>query len=254
MEAAELGEIACRAYDDGIRTVMIQGGDHLDYDMEGLAEAVKRIRNLPGATVLLCIGDHSLSVYARLFDAGAEQAIVKFETSNDSVYRTMRPHSSLSQRLELIESLHRMGYRMSSGFILGLPDTDSNDTERDLNTVRNLPLFAASVSPFIPNDMSPVACEVSPSLDRTLECISRLRLGGPGLWIPSVSALNLIACDETRVGGGQISGLNAGANVLTVNYTPTNAQADFLIYSSRRSIIGLRAARDAAIAAGLQTA
>ena len=49
--------------------------------------------------------------------------------------------------------------------------------------------------------------------------------------IPSVSAL------ESRQSGGQSAGLAAGANVLTVNFTPIHERGNYLIYGKDRYIV-----------------
>ncbi|MCI0565000.1 MAG: radical SAM protein, partial [Nitrososphaera sp.] len=243
---------AQQAASDNIRTIMIQGGDHLTLDLNSLSRTIEVIVSKLHRTVLLCLGDRPVDDYSQLFDAGASQAIVKFETSNKNVYREMRPHSTLKQRLGLIEKLHALGYQMSSGFILGLPGTDWQDTERDLRLLEKLSLFAGSVSPFIPNDQSLLAETRAARLDATLECIARLRINGPTLRIPSVSALSLLAKLENRDQSGQLLGLHAGANVITVNYTPQRHQRDYLIYTTARSITCLNTARAAAQAANLR--
>ena len=230
---------------------MIQGGDHLKYPIQGLCTAVDTLVHKHGLIVLLCIGDRPIRDYLRLREAGASQAIVKFETSNERVYAALRPHSKLLDRLRLIENLHEMGYQVSSGFIHGLPGTDNEDMEQDLKLVNSLPLFAASVSPFIPNDQSPLKGGKPASLVSTLECIAQLRLNNPKLLIPSVSALNLVASFEGRKEKGQLLGLQAGANVLTVNFTPVIQRSSYLIYTTRRSVVQLQDALDLAKRAGL---
>jgi biotin synthase len=68
-------------------------------------------------------------------------------------------------------------------------------------------------------------------VDITLNFIAIARLMNPRWLIPSVSAL------ETRRSGGQSAGLAAGANVLTVNFTPLNERGNYLIYGKDRYIV-----------------
>ena len=243
-----------RAWQDGLKTVMIQGGDHLTYDIDQLCKAVRVISEGFAQTVLLSLGDRPLRDYEKLYAAGARQALVKFETNNDKLYRRMRPHNTLQKRLGLIYSLKNMGFEMSSGFILGLPGSTRQDVERDLALIQDLPLFAASVSPFIPNDQAPLANQQLAGLDETLECIARIRLSGPRLRIPAVSALNLLAKAEGRAEAGQLLGLLAGANNLTINYTPPTYQDAYVIYATRRSIVQLEFAKQITSQAELEIA
>jgi len=60
----------------------------------------------------------------------------------------------------------------------------------------------------------------------------------PKALIPSVSALEAIHT------GAQGSGLRAGANVLTINFTPKERVEQYLIYGSERYIVKLNYVRN----------
>ena len=69
------------------------------------------------------------------------------------------------------------------------------------------------------------------SSDWTLNCVSALRLMRPDWVIPAVSAFNLAAQDGYR------RGLRAGANLVTINLTPTDKRGDYIIYKRDRFIM-----------------
>jgi biotin synthase len=237
--------------EDDLPVVSLQAADHLKYDFKGLAQAVTYITQELKRRVLLVIGDIPFEHYERLYDAGAREAIVKFETSNAALYETLRPHNTLRDRLNLIENLAKLGYEVSSGFIYGLPGTSPEDVKQDLALIRNLPLFAASVSPFIPNDQAPLKAEHSADLEGTLRAIAQIRLDNPHFRIPAVSALNLLAPEhETIPNYGQYLGLQAGANIITVNYTPPVYKKDYVIYETDRHIVQLAQAKEVVRLAG----
>lgn len=52
--------------------------------------------------------------------------------------------------------------------------------------------------------------------------------------------------------GGQARGLEAGANVLTINFTPRNTREKFAIYSQQRFVVSLEHALKTVDQAGLQ--
>ena len=64
--------------------------------------------------------------------------------------------------------------------------------------------------------------------------------------IPSVSALEKIKL------GAQLRGLNAGANVMTINFTPPQYRVKYSIYSKQRFIVSLDHALNTARSAGLK--
>lgn len=235
---------AAIAQSHGIGTLMIQGADDLRYDVSQLAQAVEAATSKHNVRVLLCIGERPIEDYRRLAAAGASQAIVKFETSNSTLYKAMRPHNTLRDRLKLIDDLQPLGFNISTGFIYGLPGVTAKDTENDIALCGRGDYFAVSVSPFIPSSASPLADARMADLPGVLHCIASLRLRFPTRLIPAVSALNLVAeahgyPDNT----GQFLGLQAGANLLTVNLTPESERSNYVIYDLDRAIVTLSSAR-----------
>jgi biotin synthase len=71
------------------------------------------------------------------------------------------------------------------------------------------------------------------------------RLLKPQALIPTVSALEKILPD------GQLMGLNAGANVMTINFTPNQQRDQYHIYSDRRFIVSYNHAIETVQRAGL---
>jgi biotin synthase len=58
-----------------------------------------------------------------------------------------------------------------------------------------------------------------------------MRLRRPSYIIPAVSALNLVADD------GYVRALKAGANLATINLTPSSNRQDYLLYKRNRFIM-----------------
>jgi len=113
-----------------------------------------------------------------------------------------------------------------------LPGQTIESLADDLLLARDIGAHMVSASPFIPAPDTPLADHPPGDVDRTLNFIALARLMNPRWLIPSVSAL------ESRKSGGQTAGLAAGANVLTVNFTPVNERGNYLIYGKDRYIVG----------------
>jgi biotin synthase len=103
-----------------------------------------------------------------------------------------------------------------------------------------------SVAPFIPNQGTPLQNQPLGDINLTLNTMAILRIGLKDALIPSVSALEYV-CK-----GGQLMGLNAGANVLTINFTPHSYRSYYKIYAKDRFIVTLNHAIDIAKMAGLK--
>jgi biotin synthase len=83
-------------------------------------------------------------------------------------------------------------------------------------------------------------------LDVTLNAIALIRIFSPALTIPAVSALEMLAP------GGQLRALQAGANVVTVNFTPPREARAYSIYGRTKPMVGLARALDLIEEAGLR--
>ena len=123
------------------------------------------------------------------------------------------------------------GWRVSSGFIAGLPGQGPRELRKNLELARTLPLHGCSVSPFIPGESTPLAGSATANADWTFNCVSAMRLMRPDWVIPAVSAFNIAASDGYR------RGLRAGANLVTINLTPGDLRGDYVIYKRDRFIM-----------------
>ena len=83
-------------------------------------------------------------------------------------------------------------------------------------------------------------------IELTLNCMAMLRLMRPDWVIPAVSALNL-----AEPGGGYRRGLRTGANLVTMNLTPSEIRADYLLYKRDRFIMTEEKILSAIVAEGL---
>ena len=215
----------------GIRVVFFQGGE-VPQTTNLLAEVIPRVKDLfdGDVEVLLNIGIKSRAEYALLREKGADSAILKYETSDAELHFHHR-EEPLEGRLECIRTLQSLGYRVGSGTIIGLPGQTPDTLADDLLLSRALNLDMSSSAPFQPAPETPLADAAPGDLQTSLNTIAATRVMLPTALVPSVSAL------ESLQPGGQLMGLNAGANVLTINFTPQTHSMDYLIYGKNRYLV-----------------
>jgi biotin synthase len=225
LEAAK--EIKAR----GIKVVFFQGGE-VPQTTKLLAEVIPRVKDLFNGEVevLLNIGIKSRDEYALLRKSGADSVILKYETSDAELHLYHR-EEPLEGRLECIRTLQSLGYKVGSGTIIGLPGQTLETLADDVLLSRSLALDMSSSSPFQPAPETPLADAMPGDFDTSLNTIAAMRIALPAALIPSVSAL------EALQPGGQLQGLNAGGNVLTINFTPQQRGKDYLIYGKNRYIV-----------------
>lgn len=194
------------------------------------------------------MGNLSYTQYEKLFNAGASDYILKFETSNERLFKYCKPNDTLANRLECIEMLHQIGYRVGSGNIVGLPGQTVDDLARDLELIHRLPLSMNSTTIFIPAENSAFANEPAGNPIHTLNMMALMRVMNPHRLMPTTSSLEKMILD------GQFLGLQAGANTVTIHDgTPEDLQQYFPIYSAKRVRPQMEHFKDILERAGIKT-
>jgi len=227
-----LSELLIHHRPASITDLNIQAGEDPVAVREIVIPLIQRLRAQTPLGVSVCLGTLNSAVYDELQSAGATIYIIKFETSDGAFYRRLSAPGSLAERLEHIRLLASKGWKVSSGFIAGLPDQDVDDVLENLHLARELPLVGCSVSPFIPGESTPLHAAATGDIDLTLNSMALMRLMQPDWVIPAVSALNLA---EPRAGYQRC--LRTGANLVTMNLTPRDLREDYLLYKRDRFIM-----------------
>jgi len=215
-----------------VRDLNIQAGEDPVAVREVVLPLLRLLRRETQLGLGVCCGTLNETLYQGLREAGARFYVLKFETSNRPLYSALQAPGTLAERLRHIRLLAAGGWRISSGFIAGLPRQTPAQLLCDLETARSLPLAGCSVSPFIPGESTPLSGHSAGDLSLTLNCMAMLRLMRPEWLIPAVSALCLNGYQD-----GYRRGLGAGANVVTINLTPARERGRYLLYKNDRVIM-----------------
>jgi biotin synthase len=244
LSLASLRNLIQEGLPDIVTDLNIQTGEDIVSIREIVLPLIAFLKKETSLGISVCLGTHEPKIYNELKQAGATYYIIKLETGNRAHYSEINAPGTFDERLEAIHYLASTGWAVSSGFILGLPGQTDAYIEETLELLGNLPLAGASVSPFISGEQTPLKDNPSGRLDTTLDCIARLRLRNPSYIIPAVSALNLVGSD------GYVQALKAGANLATINLTPSAHRPDYLLYKRDRFIMHERRVKQAVAAAG----
>ena len=244
-KAEQIAELLIEHRPASVTDVNIQTGEDPVAVREVVLPLIKILRRETSLGISVCPGTLSPEIYDELKNAGASIFIMKFETGDAAQYEQLEAPGTLAERLRHIRLLAENNWNVSSGFIAGLPGQTPRDLLKNLELARSLPLSGCSVSPFIPGENTPLAKNPMANSDRTFNCVSALRLMRPDWVIPAVSAFNLAAQDGYR------RGLRAGANLVTINLTPTEVRGDYVIYKRDRFIMTEERVLNAISAEGL---
>ena len=241
----QLAELLIHHRPASVTDVNIQAGEDPVAVREVVLPLIHTLRRETPLGISVCLGSLTPELYAQLLAAGACMYIMKFEVGDPANYKKFEAPGTFAERLRNIRHLAANGWKVSSGFIGGLPGQTAADLAQNLRVAAELPLHGCSVSPFIPGEATPLANETASHANWTLNCMAALRLMRPDWVIPAVSALNLAADDGYR------RGLGAGANLTTINLTPTELREDYVIYKRERFIMTEERVLNAIAAEGL---
>jgi biotin synthase len=244
LEAEEILAIAAEIAQSNISLLFLQSGQDPRCDSI-LAEAIPKIKQNFNLQVLLCLGERPREVYQQFAELGADSYILKFETSDPELYQEIA-HTPLSRRLQCIHWLQEAGFKVGTGNIVGLPGQTLDTLAEDILLALQIQPDFVSTSPFIPNQDTPLESLPYGQVNYTLNTMAIYRLALKSPLIPTVSALEKIQP------GGQLMGLNAGANVMTINFTPPPYRKRYAIYSKKRFVVSLEHALQAIKQAGLR--
>lgn len=211
----------------GIKQVHIVAGEWAEMDIDMLCNIVKYARQQE-LHVTLVLGKKEKEVYQRLYDAGAERYIMKFETSNEEVFEKYKK-SSLSERINQLDILRKIGFKIGTGVIVDLPQTTIEDNIRDLKIINLIRPDMASASMFSPNSESELKGFVQNDITNTLRFIASLRTTLTG-------NTPIISCSSSLGEEGQYRALMAGANLISYHATPKNYINGFSSYRAKERI------------------
>jgi biotin synthase len=218
-------------YSMGRRVILLQSGENdsrnfVDYAAKSVAEIKRRH---PDLEVILCMGNLSHEQYVQLKEAGADRYILKFESSSPTLYSTWKPSDTLEDRLACLQDLIDIGYKVGTGNMVGMPGQSLDDVIDDLLLLGKYDLSMMSCTVFIPGEMCNYHDQPMGDVEIALNQMALMRIMYPKRLMPTTS------CLERGKPGGQVQGLMAGANTVTIHDgTPEEFKKLFPIYSTDR--------------------
>lgn len=237
----------------GFRTFVLQGGEDGWYTDERMTDIVRAMRQAyPDCAITLSLGERGRESFKRLYDAGANRYLLRHETADEAHYARLHPASmTLAHRLQCLRDLKEIGFQTGAGFMVGSPYQTTECIVRDFRFLQELKPQMVGLGPFIPHHATPLKDFPAGSTERTLLCLSIVRLLLPNVLLPATTAL------ATIDGDGRIKGMNAGCNVVMPNLSPLEDRSKYLLYDNKASsgeeaAESLRALREHLAAAGYE--
>ena len=220
-------QTARRAADYGYKTVVLQSGEDVWFDVPRMRELIGRLKQL-GLAVTLSLGEKTREEYAAYRQAGADRYLLRIETTDKALYEKMDPGMSWENRARCLRDLKDLGYEVGSGSLVGLPGQTVESLADDLLFFQTLPVDMAGIGPFIPHPQTPLAAEtVQGHFELSLKMMAVMRLLLPDINIPATTAM------ETLHPRGRLLALSCGANVIMPNVTDENVCKNYELYPGK---------------------
>jgi biotin synthase len=216
--------------DSGIKTIVLQSGEDPLYTGNDIAALITEIKNKYDVAITLSLGERSFKDYDLWRQAGADRYLLKHETANKEIYKSIHPHQNFENKVAQLKYLKSIGFQIGSGNITGLPNQTIEDIADDILLCNELDIDMASFSPFIHAENTPLSEIPNGEIILLLNTIAVARLVLKNVHIPATSALATL--DEE----GREKGILAGANVVMPSFTPIPYRGNYLIYKDKKCI------------------
>jgi biotin synthase len=215
-------------------TIVLQSGEIGTFGDEEIAEIIRGIKRQTSLSITLSVGNRPGKTYEYWRQCGMDRYLLRFETSDPDLFETLRPGTSLSERLQCLRDLSSLGVQVGSGFMIGLPGETLEILADNIILCRELDLDMIGVGPFISHPDTPLAekkniYEGDPEM--FFKAVAVLRIFNPDAHIPATTAFDAVFPDE-----GRNRVLQVGANVFMPNNTPLRYRKDYLLYPGKPCI------------------
>lgn len=225
----EILECAKTGYELGFRTFVLQGGEDAYYTDERLLEIISAIKsNYSDCALTLSLGERSRESYQAFFEAGADRYLLRHETADQVHYENLHPKQmSYKHRMNCLRELKEIGYQVGCGFMVGSPGQTNATLAQDMLFLQEFQPHMVGIGPFVPHHDTPFAEENGGTAEQTLYLLSLIRILKPDVLLPATTALGTI---DNR---GREKGIQAGANVVMPNLSPTNVRKKYELYDNK---------------------
>lgn len=229
MDIQEIENTICEGIRFGFKSFVLQSGEDLYFksNLKRFCEMIQRIKSKHDIRITLSMGVLDEISLRDLKNAGADRYLLKFETSDERLYRFLKPDSNYGDRFDCLEVLKKLNYQVGSGIIVGLPAQNDDMVLNDINRILSFNLDMISISPFVSNPDTPLSVFKNCRENLFLKTIAITRILNSFSHIPTTTAA------EVLYKNGRKKALKYGANVLMINLTPQIYYENYLIYLKR---------------------
>lgn len=217
----------CRtAVNADYKTIVLQSGEDVYWTAERICSLIKKIKQYDVA-ITLSIGERSYDEYKMFKEAGADRYLLRIETTDKNLYKSLHPNMSYENRVQCLKNLKSLGYETGTGCLVGLPNQTIESLADDILFFKELNADMVGVGAFIPHPETPLAGQKTDAFDLALRVMAITRIILPDINIPATTAM------ESMRPNGRIIALQSGANVVMPNMTEGDYRRKYELYPGK---------------------
>ena len=229
LEPDEVIKYAKRGVELGYKTIVLQSGEDLYYDVEKMVYIISEIKKSDVA-LTLSIGEKTKEEYEAYKKAGADRYLLRIETTDEEIYKKIHPDMSFENRKRCLYNLKELGYEVGTGCLVGLENQTIESLAEDILFFKELNADMIGIGPFIPHPETPAYNwnnNPDKNFNLALKTMAITRLVLPDINIPATTAM------ETINPNGRIIALQSGANVVMPNILDITYKKKYEIYPNK---------------------
>jgi len=233
MSEEEILRQALWAFDNGCGSVVLQGGEvtnsgFVDFLTAVLQEikrqSVKKDPKRKGLALVVSVGEQKKSTYEKFFEAGAHRYLLRIESSNRKLYRSLHPKNhSFSRRVKCLDDLKDIGFQVGSGVMIGLPSQTVDDLVRDILFLDEKDVDMVGMGPYVVHKDTPLGVAYAKEWNSKKSEIFQLSLNmiaACRIFLKDVNIASTTALQALNPRGREL-GFLYGANVVMPIITPS---------------------------------
>lgn len=144
-------------FSSGITNIILQSGSDNYYDTDMISYLIYKIKQKYDVEITLDLLQRGFDEYRAWKFSGADNYLLKFNTSNTNNFSLFTRKNNLEERICHLNYLKRMGYKICTGNIVGLPEQSIEDIGKDLILLNKFNPEMILNTPFTPQKFTKYA-------------------------------------------------------------------------------------------------
>ena len=137
-------------FSSGITNIILQSGSDSYYDTDMISYLIYKIKEEHDVEITLDLLERGFDEYRAWKFAGADNYLLKYTTANTKNFSLFNKDNTINERINHIKYLKRIGYKICTGNIVGLPYQTNTELTEDILLLEKISPEMILNTPFTP--------------------------------------------------------------------------------------------------------